>query len=193
MATLEFDDYLDKEVVAGGEPESWEQGCNIVYGSAGKLGSDRHHKYGPKNIEDGKEIGIVQQIKNKLARVENMLRILTAIEVLQEFGEPVPDSLTSQVKSVEDLYDSWGDIINYATYGIILSRKNSDGQTWWRLPMEGSQELSDNSGIYFSEQVTEDELNFDQKLSKAIRETKNISSGQLPLGTTLVSRGAQGE
>lgn len=70
------------------------------------LGVTKNHDYGPTNILDYGATGVVVRMNDKLSRIENLIHKKNDAKVKDE-----------------KLEDTLLDIVNYATYGIMLLRK----------------------------------------------------------------------
>ena len=98
------------------------------------LGLDRHKTYGAGNINKFKKQGVLVRLYDKLERLINII-----FEGADDKGE-------------SDL-DSFGDIINYSAYAIMLSERINADKTWWDLPYPHGEEIKEKA-IYTEDGLT---------------------------------------
>lgn len=132
----EYEDFVEEyEYEQVGSPTTWQEAIQRCLEPVLQLGAFRHVNYGVGNILDLGQEGVAGEIGNKVARMKENFRIQTTIKTLERFGLPVPEVLTQEIAS-EKFTDAAADIINYAIYILMLSRKTGDGELYWTLPME---------------------------------------------------------
>jgi hypothetical protein len=108
----ELGEYLDDVIAEHGEPRTWREAVEHAQLACLHLGLDRQRMYGPGNIAKFGVQGVCIRATDKIERLATML-----------FAGG--DSPTD-----ETIEDTFGDLVNYATYGILLQRG------WWSLSPE---------------------------------------------------------
>lgn len=104
----DFSEVLDALVLEHGEPTTLDDAYDLVTEAARRVMFNRHHDYGPDNINRHGELGVLVRSDDKLARIGNLLKKKKAK------GEPREDA--------------WGDMSNYGKIAVMLLRG------WWHLP-----------------------------------------------------------
>lgn len=110
------------------EPRDFEGAALLVAAEMVKLLVERHHKYGPANINRHGERGIVVRLGDKLARLE---RAYGLEPHCWNCGEAYGGEMAAAVCASfddESLEDTWTDAGDYPIVALMLRRG------WWMLP-----------------------------------------------------------
>jgi len=91
----------------------WESALEFIQEDVRAIVTDRHRKYGPGNVREYGELGLIIRCRDKLARLQHHVDTGTG---------DMPD---------ESVEDAWADLAGLALIGLMFLRG------WWELPFEG--------------------------------------------------------
>lgn len=106
------EDYAE-EALIGMARVTWEQALDVVLSELRDLMIAKHKDYGPGNIREFGELGVLVRSSDKVHRLKNLIMVRGAETAVDE-----------------PLEDSWKDLANYGVIALML-RKGV-----WELPME---------------------------------------------------------
>ena len=95
------------------EPRTFQEALGLILGEMRDVMISKQHDYGPGNILDFGDKGVLVRANDKIARLKNLYQ-----------GVPRNESLE----------DSWLDLANYAVIAMMVRRG------YWGLPMEAKLE-----------------------------------------------------
>lgn len=87
------------------EVKTFEEAFDSVVAELKELMIKKHRDYGPKNITDFGEPGVLMRVNDKVNRLKNLSKIVPLA--------------TPQNESIED---SWKDLANYSIIALMLRR-----------------------------------------------------------------------
>jgi hypothetical protein len=108
--TFDSDGIIDQDGVV--KPTTFEDAIDSVLADLRAVLIRKQHDYGPGNILDFGEYGVLVRANDKVARLKNLLK-----------NGAVPQN--------EAIEDSWIDLANYGIIALMVRRG------LWGLPMEG--------------------------------------------------------
>jgi hypothetical protein len=93
------------------EPATFEAAVDVVLGELRATLIRKQHDYGPGNILDFGEYGVLVRANDKMARLKNLLK-------------------SGEAPANEAIDDTWGDLANYGIIALMVRRG------LWGLPIE---------------------------------------------------------
>lgn len=100
------------------KPKTFEESLDLYLGKMRELMIKKQKDYGPRNILDCGEIGLVVRLNDKLARIKNLYGVTNG-------------SFQKKSTCNESIDDTFVDIANYGLIGMMLRGGDFD------LPLQG--------------------------------------------------------
>jgi hypothetical protein len=116
---------VDRAAQILGDPEqspaSWEEALDVVFLHLRRLMVERHRKYGPGNIAQGGQPGVLIRAGDKHERLRTAYTRPDGSISEWPPGDQFPD---------ESVDDAWADLANYGAIALMVR------WGWWQLPAD---------------------------------------------------------